>query len=517
MGQVFRIHSRRGSGRVAHPHMAGDRTNVRIVRRSAKRMKKPLSRANDSLYPSDRPRSGIGPDGLATKLVDGLTQTSGNFIDRFIPSNPLKSAASFLANSTLGKQQTVWVLRVFQIGRGFCTERSPCEWMIAIGPQLDRLAPFQLNDPRTSIGTIERTRTNDAPFRTFNRSICRCLIHAPTISKNDKNKSGINAKVGYIYAMSHKIAVAIYDGLSGFEYGIVAEIFGLKRPNLGVPWYDYLPCRVERGTLKTNHGLEIRPKYRIADLVEADTVMVPGWRPPFDPPRPAFLRALQTAHQKGARIISICTGVFALAYAGLLDGRRATTHWFYADRFRKTFPDVSLQESALYVRDGQVYSSAGSAAGLDLCLAIVREDFGVSVANTIARRMVAPSHREGGQSQYAEPTLLTLDDDEFGPILDWMDRNLDRPFSIEEIAKRFSLSLRTFQRRFQRLTGVPPNRWLNQKRVAKARGLLEATDLSIEQVAAQSGLGSAANLRKHFANALGTTPRTYRTTFRGKA
>ncbi len=331
--------------------------------------------------------------------------------------------------------------------------------------------------------------------------------------KRISKESGINDIAGYIYAMPHTIAVAIYNGLSGFEYGIAAEIFRLKRPELGRQWYNFKSCRVEKGKLRTSHGLEIEPEYGISDLVTADTVLVPGWRVPVEQPGAAFIEALQAAYKNGARLVSICTGSFALAHAGLLDGHRATTHWLHADSLRRLFPLVNVTADALYVRDGRISTSAGSAAGLDLCLAIVREDFGIAVANKVARRMVAPVHREGGQSQYAEPVILTTDDDDFGPILDWMTAHLEQPFTVEEVAAKFALSLRTFQRRFGQLTGISPYRWLNQQRVMRARGLLETTDLSIEEIAFKSGLGAAANLRKHFARLLGTTPSAYRSAF----
>ena len=314
--------------------------------------------------------------------------------------------------------------------------------------------------------------------------------------------------------MGHTIAIAIYNGLSGFEYGIVTELFGLNRPGLEVNWYDYKPCRVEPGKLSSSHGLLIKPAYGIDDLMQADTVIVPGWRNPEEKPKPAFIKALQKAYLNGARIVSICTGAFVLAHAGLLDGRQATTHWLHVKLFKRLFPAVILKEDALYISDERVSSSAGSVAGLDLCLAIIRADFGINVANTVARRMVAPPHREGGQSQYAEPLILTGSDETFGPILDWMTAHLGQPFTIEQAAVRFSLSLRTFQRRFYILTGVSPHQWLSRQRVIKVRALLETTDLSIEEIAFKAGLGSSANLRKHFSRYLNTTPRAYRTAFR---
>ncbi|MEM1207590.1 MAG: helix-turn-helix domain-containing protein [Acidobacteriota bacterium] len=313
----------------------------------------------------------------------------------------------------------------------------------------------------------------------------------------------------------HRIAVAIYDGLLGFEFGIASEIFGLDRRGLGVPWYDYLPCRVEPGPLRTNHGLSIEPQGDLDDLIAADTILLPGWRrPPEQLPPAPFLDALRAAHRRGARMVAICTGAFALAEAGLLHGRRATTHWIHAEALQRRFPTVRVDADALYVHDRGISTSAGSAAGLDLCLAIVREDFGVAVANTVARRMVAPVHRDGGQSQYAELPSPIPDDAGLGSVLDHMLAHLDRALVVDDLARSAGLSPRTFQRRFRAQTGMSPHRWLTRQRVVRARELLESTDYSVEQVATRSGLGSAANLRKHLASHLGTTPRAYRSAFR---
>lgn len=315
-------------------------------------------------------------------------------------------------------------------------------------------------------------------------------------------------------AGAQRLAVAVYDGLLGFEYGIAAEIFGLERPGLEVAWYDFQVCRIEPGRLRTSHGLEIDPGGGLADLARADTVLVPGWRNPLECPPEPFLEILQQVHQRGARLVAICTGAFALAHAGLLDGRRATTHWLHAETLKREFPRVKVDDDALYVHDGQISTSAGSAAGLDLSLAIVREDFGVAVANTVARRMVAPVHREGGQSQYAEATTPVPEDDGLTPVFDRMLAQLDESIPLEVLAREFGYTLRTFQRRFREVTGLSPHQWLSQQRVAKARELLETTKYSVEQVASWSGLGSAANLRKHLARHLGTTPRAYRSAFR---
>ena len=342
-------------------------------------------------------------------------------------------------------------------------------------------------------------------------------------SNAEKIKSGINVNIRYNYAMKRKtLAVAIYDGLLGFEYGIVAELFGLVRPGMENFWYDYQPCRVERGELKSSHGFTIQPKHGLFDLENAHTIIVPGWRAPevrgptpkrSAVPGPAFVRSLQTAWKRGARIVSICSGAFVLGHAGLLNGKRATAHWLHLDQLQETYPKAKVVKDRLYVRDGRILCSAGCTAGLDLCLSIIRNDFGVDVANTVARRMVAPAHREGGQSQYVEPTVLSTEDEDFGPVLDWMSSHLTEPFTLDQVADQFALSLRTFQRRFRNLTGQAPLAWANQQRINKARAILETSDLSIEQVADRSGLGSAANLRKHFKRVLGTTPRAYRSAF----
>ncbi len=340
-------------------------------------------------------------------------------------------------------------------------------------------------------------------------------------AKSPQNKSGINVNVNYNHAMRRKTVVAaVYDGLVGFEYGIVAELFGLTRPGVENDWYDFKPCRVERGDLRTTHGFSIRPKYGLKELAKAHTIIVPGWRrppsehEPYESPKPAFIGALQSAYENGARIVSVCSGAFVLGHAGLLDGKEVTTHWMHTEELQRTFPKAKVIEDRLYVHDGRISTSAGSSAGMDLCLSIIRNDFGVEVANMVARRMVAPVHREGGQSQYVEPVVLATDDDDLGPVLDWLTNHLAESFTLEEIADQFAMSLRTFQRRFKNMTGYAPLTWLNLNRVTKARSLLEATELTIEQVAHRSGLGSTANMRKHFDRLLSTTPSAYRSAFR---
>ncbi len=314
------------------------------------------------------------------------------------------------------------------------------------------------------------------------------------------------------------VAAAVYDGLLAFEYGLAREILGRDRSDLAADWYDFLPCRVEPGSLTTSHGMVFEPRGSLEDLAAADIVLVAGWREPLERPPAAFLEALSVAHERGGHLVTICTGSFVPAWAGLLDDRRVTTHWMHAPTMAERFPRVRLSVDALYVRDdsgpGPISTSAGSAAGLDLSLALVREHFGIAVANAVARRMVAPAHREGGQTQYAEAPAAGRDDSAMGPLLDWLVEHLDQPLRLEEVASKFGLSGRTLQRRFREQTGDSPHRWLVSQRLGRARELLESTGLSVERVATESGLGSAANLRKHMARQLGTTPRAYRTAFR---
>ncbi len=316
----------------------------------------------------------------------------------------------------------------------------------------------------------------------------------------------------------HLIAAVIYDGLRAFEYSIAREILGRDRTEMVPNWYRFLACRAEPGRLYSSHGLEICPEGTLKDLEDAQTILIAGWRDPLEPPNGDVLDALRAAHRRGARLMAICTGTFALAHAGLLDGKRVTTHWLHSEVMAQRFPNVRFEPDALYLHDtsgpGQISTSAGCAAGLDLCLAMVRDDFGLSVANAVARRMVAPAHRDGGQSQYAESPAGVAENDSFGPVLDWMVEHLEQPVAMQEVASRFGYSLRTFQRRFRDITGLSPHQWLVQQRVAKAREMLESSSHSVELIASQTGLSTAANLRKHMARHLGTTPRAYRSAFR---
>ena len=317
--------------------------------------------------------------------------------------------------------------------------------------------------------------------------------------------------------MRHLIAAPVFNRIPAFEYACAREILGRDRTQLSPDWYQFLPCRLAPGRIHCSHDMEFHPEGDLDDLRRADTILIAGWADPLIRPPQEFIAELQHAHQRGARLVSICTGAFALAHAGLLDGRAATTHWLHTQKMREHFPQVRLQENAIYTRDDSaapIYTSAGAAAGLDLCLALIREDFGVAIANTVARRMVSPAHREGGQAQYVEAVHGKTDDDSFAPVLEWLAAHCVEDLAIDQAAKRFGYSLRTFQRRFKELTNLSPHQWLTDQRVARARELLESSDLSIEQIASQSGLGTAANLRKRLGRCLRTTPRAYRSTFK---
>jgi transcriptional regulator GlxA family with amidase domain len=227
-----------------------------------------------------------------------------------------------------------------------------------------------------------------------------------------------------------------------------------------------------------------------------------------------LLDALRRAHARGARLASICTGAFLLAEAGLLDGRRATTHWAHVDRFLERFPDVDLDPNVLYVEDGTIFTSAGTASGIDLCLHLVRRDLGSDVATAIARRMVVPPHRDGGQAQYVDAPIPRCDIDSLGPLLDWALAHLDQPLTLDDLARQGAMSTRTLVRRFQAATGTTPLQWLLAQRVRRAQHLLEATDEPVERVATLAGFGSAPNLRQHFTRIVGVSPMAYRRTFR---
>lgn len=311
------------------------------------------------------------------------------------------------------------------------------------------------------------------------------------------------------------VAVLAYDGLCTFEFGVACEVFGLPRPEMGAGWYRYQVVAVENGPLRAAGGLTVLADGGLDHLGEADLIVVPGWRA-IDAVAPEeLLQALRDANRRGARVMSLCSGITVLAQAGLLSGLKATTHWRYAASITARFPDIDLDPSVLYVDNGSVLTAAGSAAGIDLCLHVVRRDFGTEAANSVARRLVVPPHREGGQAQFIPgPVARDHEKERLSPLFDWMRENIGSDLPLTMLAKRAGMSLRSFQRRFEEAAGVSPGEWIAMTRLREAQRLLE-TDArgDLEEVARVAGYGSAANLRHHFRTRLGISPAAYRRQF----
>jgi transcriptional regulator GlxA family with amidase domain len=306
----------------------------------------------------------------------------------------------------------------------------------------------------------------------------------------------------------------VCNGLSPFEFAVACEVFGIDRSELGVPWYRFLVCAAQPPPVTTQSGFTIDTPYGLDALQRADTIVVPATDNNEGEKLDDLLEALRKAHRRGARIVSVCTGAFTLAAAGLLDGRRATTHWRHADELARRFPKVEVDPCVLYVDDGDILTSAGTAAGIDLCLHIVQQDFGAEVANALARRMVVPPHRDGGQAQFVDSPIPDLPAaDPFNDTLVWIQEHLDQQISVERLAQRSAMSPRTFARRFRSTTGTTPHQWLLRQRVLLAQRLLETTDHSIELIASRCGFGTATNLRQHFQRVVRTSPNAYRRTF----
>jgi transcriptional regulator GlxA family with amidase domain len=314
------------------------------------------------------------------------------------------------------------------------------------------------------------------------------------------------------------VAVLIFGGAPIFESSIPLSVFGVDRQDAGVPRYRLLVCAGEDGPLATTGGLTLTAPYGLETLARAGTIVVPAWRSISQPPPPEAIAALRKAHHEGARIIGLCTGAFVLAAAGLLDGRPATTHWMYAPTLAKRYPKVHVDPRELFVDDGDVLTSAGTAAGIDLCLHVVRSDHGAEAANALARRLVVPSRRSGGgQAQYIDQSLPEeIGNDPLAEVVTWALENLNQQFDVEVLAARAYMSRRTFDRRFRTLTGSAPLQWLITQRVLQAQRLLEASELSVDDVARRCGFRSPVALRGHFRRQLGVSPAAYRTGYRAR-
>lgn len=307
------------------------------------------------------------------------------------------------------------------------------------------------------------------------------------------------------------VALAVADGTPLFELAAACEVFGVDR-GLADPWYDFTICG-EDGA-EVGGWLRAGIRHGLQALADADTVIVPSCRDAAEPPPAALVDAVRAAHRAGARVASLCTGAFVLAEAGLLDGRRATTHWAHTALLQDRYSAVRVDADVLYVDEGRVLTSAGKAAGMDLCLHLVRTDHGTAVANALARSLVVPPHRPGGQAQFIPAAVAHGRNHVLADLLPWALERLEQPLTVRDLARQAGMSSRNLARHFTAVTGTSPLRWLLTQRVRRAQELLENSDLSVEQIASRTGMGTATTLRRHFSHQLGVSPETYRRTFR---
>ncbi len=312
----------------------------------------------------------------------------------------------------------------------------------------------------------------------------------------------------------HQVVTLIYDQLCSFEFGIIAEIFGQKRPELGAPLYELRSVSLEGTSLRASGGLQVSPTSPPEALDEADIIIIPGWRDLDDPVPEGYIKAVQDAHARGVRIMTICTGVYVLAAAGLLAGKTATTHWRYACHLSDKYPDIKVDCNALYVQEGNILTSAGSAAGIDACLHLVRSDYGAKIVNSVARRLVMHAHRQGDQAQYIEqPILKNGQTHRLSALMEHVRENLAANHNIESLAAEAGMSVRTFQRRFADQTGLPAMKWVTQERVRQAQILLETTERSVNEISEEVGFGNPEALRYHFRQSLSISPASFRKRF----
>ncbi|EWM10835.1 transcriptional regulator, AraC family [Kutzneria sp. 744] len=310
------------------------------------------------------------------------------------------------------------------------------------------------------------------------------------------------------------VALAAADGMRHLELAVACEVFGADLSGVVAPWYEVVVCasdtvRIGRFRLEPDHGLD--------RLAHADTVIVPALADVDADPPADLVDAVRAAHEAGARVVSLCTGAFVLAAAGLLDGRRATTHWAHTGALAARHPRVEVDPDVLYVDSGSVLTSAGKAAAMDLCLHLVRSDHGSAIANTIARSLVVPPHRAGGQAQFVTAPVPAQDNHPLAELLPWATQRLDQPMTVEDLARRANMSSRNLGRHFRSVTGATPLQWLLTQRIRHAQELLETTDDSVDAIAAAVGMGTAATLRRHFNRTVGVPPDAYRRTFRSSS
>jgi transcriptional regulator GlxA family with amidase domain len=311
-----------------------------------------------------------------------------------------------------------------------------------------------------------------------------------------------------------RVAIAAFDGIRPFHLSVPCAVFG-EAGGAERPLFDLRVCAVEPGELHSQIGFTIGTPYGLNDLARAKIVVVPSWRNPREPAPAPLLAALRRAHERGVLIVGLCLGAYVLAEAGLLDGRRATTHWRWTKLFARRFPKVQVDPNVLYVDEGDVITSAGTAAGIDCCLHVVRKRYGAEATNRIARMLVVPPHRQGGQAQYIEqPVMATANDTPLTRTLNWAAIHLDEPHSLDSLAAKALMSRRTFTRHFRKLTGTTVGQWLLGQRLGLAQRLLETSDKSVDLIATRAGFGSALSMRQHFGKAFDTSPSMYRREFR---
>ena len=313
------------------------------------------------------------------------------------------------------------------------------------------------------------------------------------------------------------VALLVLDQVPVFELATVCEIFGPDRSDLADPWYQLTLCAARPGPVPVGSGFAVLQPAGLDALREASTVIVPASESTGAVPPDRVCAALRAAHASGARIASICTGAFVLAEAGLLDGRRVTTHWMHAGELARRYPAVQVDPGVLYIDDGEILSSAGTTAGIDLCLHLIRRDHGARVANAVARRLVASPHRHGGQAQYIDLSFGHQTSRPLGQVLNWASAHLGSPLTVTDLARRAGMNERTFTRQFKAATGSSPLQWLLGQRLQQAEQLLETTSDSIEWIAHRCGFGTAASMRRHFVRSVGVPPQQYRATFRPAA
>lgn len=310
----------------------------------------------------------------------------------------------------------------------------------------------------------------------------------------------------------HRVAALTYDQLCTFEYGIAVEVFGLPRPEFDFPWYRFETVAAEARRSRAIGGIVVEADRGLEALQQADTIILPGWRDrEAQPPQP-LLDALVAAHSRGARLFSICSGVFILAATGLLNGKRATTHWHHAHYLQQTYPEITVTPDVLYIDEGNIVTSAGSAAGIDASLHIVRQDHGSQIANRVARRLVLPPHRDGGQAQYIAP-VQPRSGQRMSAVMHWARQNLSAPLSLADLAAQAGMSTRTFQRRFRAETGTAPMAWLQRERLFRAQAMLETDNAALTDIALASGYPSVDTFRIAFNRSVGTSPAAYRKRF----